>query len=95
MKKTILILCLVAFIGSAFTTGNDPKPKTFTLNEEQANKLFQAIEISKKGLPSSTTVNALEASQSLQILQETQKLLSDQYQAQAKADSIANSKKKP
>lgn len=81
MKKvSLFVLSVAALIGLASIT--NPKPKQFILNEEQAVKLFQAIEITKKGLPSSTSVSALEASQSLQSLQEIQKVISDQYKSQ-------------
>lgn len=82
MKKKYVIIGL-GWIGSltmvtlAFTS-----PKKFTLNEEQATKLFQAIEVSKKGLPSSTAVSALEASQALNSFTEIQKVIGEQYKAQ-------------
>lgn len=59
-----------------------PIVKTFILNEEQAGKLFQAIEISKKALPTSTSISALEASTALNSLQEIQKVIGEQYKAQ-------------
>lgn len=86
MKKTILLFASVLLLASF--TASAPKPKTFTLNEEQAGKLFQAIQISMKAIPSSTGVNAAEASVAIQNLQEIQKVISEQYQAQAKLDSV-------
>lgn len=78
MKKSILAICFVALISSAFQA-----PKTFTLSEEEGTQLFSAIEIAKKGLPTSTGISAQEASQALTAFAGTQKILSEQYKKQS------------
>lgn len=85
MKKALLItLFSLWYVGTIAVciVSYEPIPKKFTLTEEQAGKLFQAIEVSKKGLPSSTSVSALEASTALQSFQEVQKVISYQYKQQ-------------
>lgn len=81
-KETLIISLFLTILITVGFTAISPPPKKFTLNEEQAGKLFQAIEISKKAIPTSTSISALEASTALNSLQEIQKVIGDQYKAQ-------------
>lgn len=47
----------------------------YTLTEEEVSKLFQALEVTKKGLPFSTAISASDCSISIHAIQDTMNLL--------------------
>jgi len=86
MKKTILIL----IAGISITIGAKAQTqKNYTLEENQVNILFQAFQVAKKSLPTSSVISASEASSALMSIDSIAKVFIKQNKEFIRLDSLA------
>lgn len=88
MKKVIIAGLCVTIGLFAISAIN---PIEFKLTEKEGGELFQAIEISKKAISTSSGITAAEGTATIKVLSDIQKSLAEQYQKQnpkSKPDSI-------
>lgn len=86
MKKSILILSVIALLSFSFFA---PERK-YELTEGQAIILLQAFDISKKTLPTSSTISANEATRALVSIDSIMRVIISQNKAFVKQDSLLN-----
>lgn len=95
MKKhffitTICCICGPLLIGVAATKFTEPK--TFIFTQQEAETLFQTLETSKKALPTSQGISALELSVTLRNIDTLQKVMIKQAQPPKTAPTAPNKK---
>jgi len=86
MKKTILIL--IAAISMTFAASAQTQ-KNYNLEENQVNILFQAFQVAKKALPTSSVISASEASSALMSIDSIAKVFIKQNKEFIRLDSLA------
>lgn len=93
MKKSIITICLLAVISLTAFTVNYQKERTYRLTEGQATIMFQAFEVAKKTLPTSSLISAAEATAALQSIDSIAKVIIRQNQLFIKQDSLTDRQK--
>lgn len=93
MKKSIITIGLLAVISLTAFTVSYQNERNYTLTEGQATILFQAFQVAKKTLPTSSSISAAEASAALMSIDSIAKILLKQNQVFIQQDSLIERQK--
>lgn len=86
MKKSILIL--IAALSMTIAASAQTQ-KNYKLEENQVNILFQAFQVAKKALPTSSVISASEASNALMSIDSIARVFITQNKEFIRLDSLA------